>query len=584
MNTLRYQAIALGCAMLTALASPAWGSAEAGTQRRERTFTNPVDLPYRYQKNTFPEQWRNRYIPYREAADPTLVWFKGRYWLFASHSLGYWSSADLQHWNFVGTSDYDTAAYAPTVVVMDGKMYLASSDRAPKIWMSDDPASGRWRAVADIPGYFDPCLFLDDDQRLYLYEGLSPTKPLHVMELDKKTFQPLRSADIAQSRDTERRGWEVPGDHNELNKVPTYIEGSWVNKHNGKYYLQYSAPGTQYMTYADGILTSPDPMGPFSYEDYSPFSSKPTGFITSAGHSSTMQGPDKRWWRMSTMSISKRHNFERRVGLFPSWFTPTGELVADTYLGDYPHYLDGKRELTGWMLLSRGRPATASSSLDKMPPALGNDENIRSWWSARSGDAGEWYQIDLGGVKRIEAVQINFADQDSKGLDISQDSYRYRLQISSDGAHWRTAVDHATAGRDAPHDYQVLPSAQNARFVRLVNVHSPDGGKFSLYDLRVFGRGQGSKPHAVASAAAQRGASDQRKAMVTWQPAFGAEFYIVRIGIRPDLLIQNYQVYDGQTSLTVPSLNSGAAYFYAVDAVNENGITRGPVLPVTPSR
>ena len=61
---------------------------------------------------------------------------------------------------------------------------------------------------------------------------------------------------------------------------------------------------------------------------------------------------------------------------------------------------------------------------------------------------------------------------------------------------------------------------------------------------------------------------------VTWPASRGAEFYIVRLGIRPDLMNQNYQVYDGQTSLTVASLNANQRYYVAVDAVNENGIAR----------
>jgi hypothetical protein len=38
---------------------------------------------------------------------------------------------------------------------------------------------------------------------------------------------------------------------------------------------------------------------------------------------------------------------------------------------------------------------------------------------------------------------------------------------------------------------------------------------------------------------------------------------------------QNYQVYDGATSVSVASLNVGAKYCFIVDAVNENGVTRG---------
>jgi hypothetical protein len=42
-----------------------------------------------------------------------------------------------------------------------------------------------------------------------------------------------------------------------------------------------------------------------------------------------------------------------------------------------------------------------------------------------------------------------------------------------------------------------------------------------------------------------------------------------------DLMNQNYQVYDGKTSVTAASLNLGARYCFTVDAVNETGISQG---------
>jgi hypothetical protein len=148
------------------------------------------------------------------------------------------------------------------------------------------------------------------------------------------------------------------------------------------------------------------------------------------------------------------------------------------------------------------------------------------------------------------------------------------LELSDDGQRWRTAVDHARDGRDAPHDYQVLPRAQRARFVRLRNVQAPDGGNFSLYDLRVFGKGTGRRPGRVSAVKASRSTADPRRVTVTWQAAPGAEFHIVRVGRRPDLMNQNFQVYDGLTSLEIGSLNLGKGYCVAVDAVNEVGIAR----------
>lgn len=569
--------VASSCAAVLATGARATA---ATPQDRLATYANPIDLPYRYQVPV--ESARLQLMPhqpYREAADPTMVRFKGQYWLFASHSKGYWRSSDLLHWSFVEGRGYAVDTFAPTVVVIGGKMYLAASEGAKRIWTTDDPASGQWREAAEIsPGYRDPDLFLDDDGKLYMYDGLAPSGPLHVHQLDPKTFQPIAQAEIAQARDKEHRGWEVPGDRDEKTTGLSFVEGTWMSKRNGRYYLEFSAPGTEFKTYADGMLTADKPMGPFTYQAYSPFAVKPTGFIAGAGHGSTFQGADGRWWHVGTMTISRRHIFERRLGLFPTRFTPTGEILADTYLGDYPHYVGGDRGLTGWMLLSRHKPVTVSSTLDGFPAANAVDEDVRTWWSAKSGGADEWFQVDLGAPKRIEAVQINFADQDSQGQGISQDAYDYVLEVSDDARAWRTVIDRSRTGKDAPHDYEVLPRPERARFVRLRNVHSPDGGKFSLYDLRVFGGGGGARPGKVGPARGVRDAADGRRMTASWAASKGAEFYVVRLGVRPDLMNQSYQVYDGQTSVEVGSLNVGARACFVVDAVNENGITRGDAV------
>src|SRR5665213_2296566 len=574
MKRAMFKRVSIASSFIAVLASPSWAAEVRGD--RFATYANPIDLPYRYQiPSPFPAQQLMPNQPYREAADPTMVRFHGRYWLFPSHSEGYWHSTDLRHWSFVEASGYAVDKYAPTVVVMGGKMYLAASEFANRIWMTDDPMSGHWREAATVsPGYVDPDLFLDDDGRLYMYDGLAPTGPLHVKELDPRTLQPIASADLPQARDKEGRGWEVPGDHNERSAAPSFVEGSWMTKHLGRYYFEYSAPGTEFKTYANGMLTADKPMGPFAYQNYSPFAVKATGFIGGAGHGSTFQAADGRWWHVGTMTISRRHIFERRLGLFPTTFTPGGAILADPYLGDYPHYIGGARGLTGWMLLSRHKPVTASSTLDGFGAEKAVDEDVRTWWSARSGSAGEWFRVDLGAPKRIDAVQINFADQDSSGRGISQDVYHYVLEVSDDARAWRAVVDHSKQGRDAPHDYEVLPRPERARYVRLRNLHSPDGGKFSLYDLRVFGSGGGPRP-AEVRADARRDPADGRRATIRWAAAKAAEFYVVRLGVRSDLLNQNYQVYDGATSVDVGSLNVGVSYCFVVDAVNENGITRG---------
>jgi xylan 1,4-beta-xylosidase len=555
--------------LLCSASSLLGGSAHqrGANQRRSSTYCNPVDLPYRFQLDG---------VSRREAADPTMIVFRGEYWLFPSKSGGYFHSPDLLHWSFVEAHGYPLEHYAPTALVMNGKVYLTSGDGTTKVYVTDDPESGNWTVAGDMgTGYGDPDLFLDDDGHLYMYDGVSGKDVQRVTELDPKTFQKIREARIPESRAKETRGWELPGDRNDDPKADSWIEGSWMNKHDGVYYLQYSAPGTQFKTYGDGVLTAKNPIGPFMYAPYSPFSFKPTGFIAGAGHSSTFAALDGRFWHISTMTISVRHMFERRLGLFPTYFTKDGELVTDTYLGDYPHSVDGDRGLVGWMLLSRKKRVSASSVLEGHEAEKAVDEDVRTWWSAKTGDPGEWFEIDLGGEKRVEAVQINFADEGSTAMGRTDDVYRYVLEVSHDGKSWTSVVDHAQAGKDSPDDYEVLLEAVKARYVRIRNVHSPNGAKFSLSDLRVFGKGTAALPGAVAGVQAERNASDGRRGMIRWKAADRAEFYIVRLGTNPKELTQNYQIYDGATSVDIGSLNVGVPYFVTVDAVNESGVVRG---------
>ena len=54
---------------------------------------------------------------------------------------------------------------------------------------------------------------------------------------------------------------------------------------------------------------------------------------------------------------------------------------------------------------------------------------------------------------------------------------------------------------------------------------------------------------------------------------FRMQGYIVRYGIAGDKLYNNFQVM-GENTLEIGSLNKGVAYYFTIDAYNENGITR----------
>ena len=408
--------------ILTTISAACFGwsmISSADDASRPTTFCNPLNLDYRFQLNA-PSR--------REAADPTLVRYQGEYWLFASKSGGYWRSSDLANWKFVHPTGLPLENYAPTVEVIGGKMYFTAAGTS-AIFVTDDPGKGVWTKVGHLEHYGDPDLFADDDGRVYIYFGCHPNGPIQVAELDPRHgFNVVRVPVACFPGDCADHGWEVKGDDNlscpkDGTNLP-WIEGSWMTKHDGIYYLQYAAPGTEFKSYADGVYTSTNPMGPFVYAPYSPFSHKPTGFICGAGHSSTMEDYQGRYWHIGTMTIGIRHPFERRLGLFPAGFTSDGQMFCNTYLGDYPQFVpasakDPEDNSPSWMLLSYRKPATASSALAAFPVQNAFDENIRTWWSAATSQPGEWLQVDLGKTCRIEAMQINFADQDAPPISVA---------------------------------------------------------------------------------------------------------------------------------------------------------------------
>ena len=77
----------------------------------KKTYCNPLDLGYRYQHiNEGGKKSGNR-----EGADPTLILFHGKYYLFVSMSAGFWYSDDLLNWDFHPNENLLIYDYAPDV-------------------------------------------------------------------------------------------------------------------------------------------------------------------------------------------------------------------------------------------------------------------------------------------------------------------------------------------------------------------------------------------------------------------------------------------------------------------------------------
>ncbi len=575
-----------------------------------KLICNPLNLEYRYQiKKT-----QLGSAVFREAADPTVVLFKGTYFLFASMSGGFWYSDDLYSWKFKYTPELPFYDYAPDVREIGGYVVFSASRLGENctFYRCDDPLTKPFEPFSTAFDFWDPDIFQDDDGRVYFYWGCSNKEPIWGMELDPQTLKPLSEKVAVISENEAEHGWERRGENNKLDPPKTpfdemilksigtkpFIEGAFMTKHKGRYYLQYAGPGTEYNVYGDGVYVGEKPLGPFTYQPHNPFSLKPGGFITGAGHGSTFQDKFGNWWHISTMRISINENFERRIGLFPCAFDEDGVMYCNQNFADYPFALpEGKQENMSaieppFMLLSYGKEATASSSQPGYGPQQGTDENIRTWWAATESDDNPWFMLDLGKAYDVKAIQLNFADHklpfpQCADEDMFKENFGHRLiktepqltqfllECSADGKVWADIKN--SQGSDYAHDFIVFDKPLCLRYLRVSKISLPLGGVAAISGLRVFGRGHGGLPAAVEEVKAER--RGQLNILLSWQAAENADGYNVRYGLSKDKLYSSWQLY-GVTQLDLSTVSKGQGYYIAVDSFNENGVTPGRVVCV----
>ena len=595
------------------------------------TYCNPLDLGYRYSHMN-----EGKRLAHREGADPTLVFFQGTYYAFVSMSAGFWYSKDLLNWQFRAAKDLLIYDYAPDARQIGEYLYFCASRRNQKcpILRTKDPLSGKFEEVNAPFAFWDPDLFQDDDGRVYLYWGCTNTEPVWGVEMDPKTMEPIgEKVPLIDGRESEL-GYERPGDNGvvamensvvyqhlkhlfnpETGKIEfpegmsnmggysaeamtamflsigkPYIEGAFMTKHDGKYYLQYACPGTQYNTYADGVYVSESPLGPFTLQESNPYSSKPGGFITGAGHGSTIQDQYGNFWHASTMRISINHDFERRIGLFPAGFDAEGVMFCNQNFADYPHEIpsgrfDAAAQQPKWMLLSYNKRATASSGAR---PELAVNENIRDWWSADTAEAGQWLCVDLGKAEDVRAIQVNFADEalspefpageygsdrGDRRIELAPQISEYSLEASADGEQWTVLEE---VSRECSNGYHEFTDGFSARYIRVVGRKLPYGQVMRISGLRVFGNGCGE---ACTAAQAKAVRINDLEALITWAHIPNAQGCNIRYGTAPDKLYMSWMVY-GADEVKLTTLIKGQEYYVCVDSFIENGITPGRIIKV----
>jgi hypothetical protein len=556
---------------------------------QNKTYCNPINIDYGYCPiPNFVEQGKHR-----ATADPVITFFKGDYYLFSTNQWGYWHSKDMSDWKFISKKFlrpehkvYDELC-APSLSFVNDTLLVVGSTHGKDfpLWMSTNPKKGEWKELIhkSEAAAWDPQIFWDKEKdEVYEYYGSSNLYPLYGMKLNRKTFQPEGERIPVLALNDDEHGWERFGEYNDNTFLQPFTEGAFMTKHNGKYYLQYGAPGTEFSGYADGVYVGKHPLGPFEYQSHNPFSYKPGGFARGAGHGATFTDSNDKYWHVSTIGICVKNNFERRLGIWPAGFDKDDILYSNTAYGDYPTFLPSENKghlsesFAGWMLLNYNKPVQVSSTLGGFQPNLIVDEDIKTYWSAKTANKGEYLISDLGEKSIINAIQINYADQDAEimGKPDTTTGHKYIIYASNDNKNWKIAIDKSKSTKDVPHEYIELQKPIVARYLKLENISMPTG-KFAISGFRVFGKGSGEKPAEVKGFVPLRSApkikGERRNVWFKWKQEPNADGYVIYFGKSPDKLYGSIMVY-GKTEYYFNGLDRSDVYYFQIEAFNNNGI------------
>lgn len=218
----------------------------------------------------------NSIIP-KPCADPTMVQFGDRYYVYPTFGgipevgFGVWSSPDLTAFRDEGMilkfSELSFAkkdAWAPDIIERNGRYYFYfSADSSIGVAVADtptgpfvDPLGKPLIAFEEDMSTIDPCVFIDDDGRTYLYWGATFYGKMFMRELndDMLSFKGEKQVVFDYTLEKDYR-----------------CEGSYVFKRGGLYYYLWSeyiwcdSPELAHdHSYRVNYAVAKSPFGPFT--------------------------------------------------------------------------------------------------------------------------------------------------------------------------------------------------------------------------------------------------------------------------------------------------------------------------------
>lgn len=465
-----------------------------------QTYCNPLPMPIGAGGNA--------------AGDVTVLKEAGKYYMYCTGG-GAWVSEDMVNWDFTPVQGVPVA---PDIVKFNGRFYLSGNND--NLFVSDSPTGpfedlGPFKNTGPVEygwnGGFDTKIFIDDDNQPYLFWPGRGISGIYGVKLDPNDLTRFLDRPTHLFGFNPDHKWECYGEMNEYPGV-AWIEGPWIIKRNGKYYLEYSASGTQWKTYAEGYYTAKNPLGPYRYAGNNPLLRKTEGLVTGTAHGSIVEGPDGNLWQFYTIVLSNPPG-GRRIGMDRVEFDRKGQMSV--VVTDTPQPVPGKkpeRELVP-VTINKMRAMNALSNVSSeqagFPAAYAVDNYSGTVWMPSTDDTQPSLTIELSPATRFDVVQhftvssmrILFGSGQGRPFFGSRGSlpvYKYKLEVSQDGETFVTVLDRTDnkTARDTVYE-EFAPV--NCRFVRLTVTDWPHESPLGVIDFTVFGYPDGFDAPAVAT-------------------------------------------------------------------------------------
>lgn len=220
----------------------------------------------------------------------------------ADNGIKCYSSDDLEHWRSEGLALNMKDSYgskwfwAPEVYYVEKlKKYVMTYSAEERVCFAfGDSPKGPFVMDPKTPmmpneGNIDSSIFWDEDGKPYLYfvrwSDQAKGNTIYVAELNDD-YKSINMETIKECVHADYNTWETV--------MPRVTEGPSVFKHDGKYYLLYSANGYTSPDYAVGYATADKPTGPWTKYSGNPVLRR-YGALVGCGHGAPFIDLDGKW-------------------------------------------------------------------------------------------------------------------------------------------------------------------------------------------------------------------------------------------------------------------------------------------------